>query len=102
MEKQHMFWYDKPKDVVLKMPGTDITFKHGFDLRLERWSSREEALRICLAIFSEGVVGRSKQGIWVLFRLNSDSDPTMRVATPNEVESLEKLPDGWEDNMVVH
>ena len=97
-----MFWYDKPKDVVLKMPGTDITFKHGIDFRLERWLTKDDGMPICEALLvGVGVVGRTKQGVWVLFRLNKDSDPTMREATPDEVQTLENLADGWEDNMVV-
>ena len=101
-EMPHMFWYDKSKDIILEIPGTDMTLRHGIDFRLERWASIEDKVRLWSALmFGQGVVGRTKQDVWVLFRIEDRKDPTMRIATLDEIQELERLPDGWEDNIAV-
>ena len=96
LEMPYMIWSDKPGDEPLAIPGTDKTFYTMIDLRLERWA-REEYNRISFALQRAGVVGKTNSGEWVYFRQNEKTDPTVRLATPEEIETLEQLPEGWED-----
>ena len=97
-----MFWFDKPKDELVQIPGTDLRVRDGIDFCIERWA-RKDYIRISAVLYpaGDGVVGQTRTGIWVLFRIHKDQDPTVREATPEEVGRLEHLPDGWEDHIAI-
>jgi hypothetical protein len=99
LEMPHMIWLDnkEPKTI----PGTDLTFETGFDFRIERYSPEDYA-RINMAITRDGVVGYVKGTIggWVFFKQTA-RDPIMRIATVQEVNELEHLPDDWQENLAL-
>jgi hypothetical protein len=98
MEEPHMFWYPKP-DTPITIPGTDMSFKFGFDLRLERWAPHlyNDYLR---AITREGIVGNTPGG-WQYMVLPPGKNPIFRPATADEVERCLKLPDEWLQRIVI-
>ena len=93
----HMIWLDD--HTTKTIPSTDKSFKRGFDFHIERWSA-EDYSRLTIAISNRGIVGQTKNGNWLFFQL-TPRDPIMRYATPDELKTLEHLPDGWEDRLIL-
>jgi len=101
-EEPHLFFYPRLKEP-MRLPGTNVDFQYGIDFRLERWAGSEAYKTINLALLVDGVVGRTKTGVWIFFKLprKMTENPTIREATPEEAARLPQLPDGWEDKMAV-
>ena len=97
LEMPHVLWFDKQKDEMLTIPGTDISFHNGFDFRIERYAPEDYA-RINIAITRDGVIGMLDQDQGVFFK-QTLRDPIMRTATIEEVSELEHLPEGWLENL---
>ena len=96
-----MIWLDKPKDEVLTIPGTNVSFRTGFDFRIERYAPEDYA-RINIAITRDGVVGLLPVvGHSAVFFKQTIRDPIMRPATIEEVDELEHLPDNWLENIAL-
>lgn len=98
MEEPHMFWYPA-LETSMSIPGTDKSFKFGFDLRLERWAPHlyKSFIR---AITREGIIGLTTEG-WYFMLLPETGNPVFRPATEEEIQKCLRLPDEWLDHVKV-
>lgn len=73
------------------------------DFRLERMGLTSKAIsKLTLGFFTTGIVGFSKAGKgWLFFSSGAKGQPELAVATAAQTKSLPRLPDNWEDAVVV-
>lgn len=73
------------------------------DFRLERMGlSQRDIAKLTLGFFTTGIVGFSKKGGgWLFFSSGSKGRPELAAATPQQVKTLPRLPDNWEDVAIV-
>ena len=73
------------------------------DFRLERMGLTDKAIsKLTLGFFTTGIVGYSQTGRgWLFFSSGAKGQPELAAATPHQQKVLPRLPDNWEDTVVV-